>query len=104
MLLTPVLVHGGRDQRILASYWASSLAKMASSGFGERSVSKEKVELGVPLRSSGCLVSVAVYRGKHCQPAGPACRVGAGFPTPPSGVDPSHLGLFVSKGCILGSW
>lgn len=58
---------------------------------------------GVPLRSAGCLVSVAVYRGKHCQPAGPAYHAGAGFPTPPSGVDPHHLGLFVSKGCFLGS-
>lgn len=27
---------------------------------------------GVPLRSAGCLVSVAVYRGKQCQPADPA--------------------------------
>lgn len=45
----------------------------------------------MPLRSAGCLVSVAVYRGKQCQPAGPACHAGAGFPTPPGGVDLGHL-------------
>ena len=47
VFLTPVLGCGGRDKRILASYSTSSLAKMASSRFGERSVSKKKVGPGM---------------------------------------------------------
>lgn len=57
---------------------------------------------GVPPRSASCVVSVAVYQGKQCQLAGPACHAGAGVPTPPR-ANPGHLGLFVSKACILGS-
>lgn len=49
---------------------------------------------GVPLRSASCVVSVAVYRGKQGQLAGPACRDGAGFPTPPRGWN------LVTWGCL----
>lgn len=49
---------------------------------------------GVPLRSAGCVVSVAVYRGKQCQLAGPACHAGAGVPTPPS------RRILVTWGCL----
>lgn len=70
----------------------------------DKSVWEIKMKGGrAPLRSAGCVFSVAVYRGKQCQPAAPPAMQELAFPHTPRGVDPGHLGLFVSKGCILGS-
>lgn len=56
---------------------------------------------GVPLRSAGCVVSVAVHWGKQCrpagpayQPAGPAYRAWGVLPTPPEGW------IQVTLGCL----
>lgn len=61
----------------------------------DKSVWEIKMKGGrVPLRSAGCVVSVAVYRGKQCQLAGPARLAGAGVPRPPS------RRILVTWGCL----
>lgn len=64
----------------------------------DKSVWEIKMEGGgVPLRSAVSLVSVAVYRGKQCQPAGPACRLELAFPHPLVGWIPFTWGCLSPK-------
>lgn len=64
----------------------------------DKSVWEIKMEGGgVPLRSAVSLVSVAVYRGKQCQPAGPACRLELAFPHPLVGWIPVTWGCLSPK-------